>query len=299
MIVFFRYQEQLPGLVRARKDHQLVYEELVQLTKWKLLRGKFRPSLLDLVKTNTETAVKNVTKKAFKKMPNIASAISALTTLKGVGPATASAILVAYSPDVCPYMADENMLATPGVEATDYTSTEYLNYVQQLNTAVERLRNTDPKGEWTPHKVELALWTHYQIKHYELNSLLEQMPLEKTNQDAEDVDKDQEADDQKTFVEQKEKFTEKQKTVPEQIEQPQIRPNSNDLNCIISEEESNLSAPNSSDSEKSLEPQQNGSTSNECGFSQENSNLSTSNLCYTRIADSACDSPALKRIKVE
>ena len=114
-------------------------------------------------------------------MPNIASAISALTTLKGIGPATASAILVAYSPDVCPYMADENMLATPGVEATDYTSTEYLNYVQQLNNAVERLKKLDPKGEWTPHKVELALWTHYQMKHYNC-PLIEKMPVPESTQ---------------------------------------------------------------------------------------------------------------------
>ena len=68
----------------------LLYDEIVQVTKWKLLRGKFRPSILDLVKTNTETAVKNVTKKAFKKMPNINAAITALTQLKGIAPSTAS-----------------------------------------------------------------------------------------------------------------------------------------------------------------------------------------------------------------
>lgn len=68
----------------------LLYDEIVQVTKWRMLRGKFRPSILDLVKTNTETAVKNVTKKAFKKMPNINAAITALTQLKGVSSATAS-----------------------------------------------------------------------------------------------------------------------------------------------------------------------------------------------------------------
>jgi hypothetical protein len=77
----------------------LLYDEIVQLTKWRLLRGKFRPSILDLVKTNTETAVKNVTKKAFKKMPkDINSAINALSQLKGIGVATASGkhILLSY-----------------------------------------------------------------------------------------------------------------------------------------------------------------------------------------------------------
>ena len=74
----------------------LLYDEIVQITKWKLLRGKFRPSILDLVRTNTETAIKNVTKKAFKKMPNINAAITALTQLKGIAPATASGMLILY-----------------------------------------------------------------------------------------------------------------------------------------------------------------------------------------------------------
>ena len=90
LYIQIRYQEKLPQLIKSRKDKQLLYEEIVQITKWKLLRGKFRPSILDLVKTNTETAIKNVTKKAFKKMPNISAAITALTQLKGIAPATAS-----------------------------------------------------------------------------------------------------------------------------------------------------------------------------------------------------------------
>jgi hypothetical protein len=317
----------LPGLIRARKDHQLVYEDLVQLTKWKLLRGKFRPSLLDLVKTNTETAVKNITKKAFKKMPNIASAISALTTLKGIGPATASAILVAYSPDICPYMADENMLSTPGVEATDYTSAEYLNYVQQLNTAVERLRSTDPQGEWNPHKVELAMWTHYQIKQYELNAILEKMPLvdddQDSNDESNDLSEDHVEDSNDVPDAQAEESNdasdnqdEESNDIPESEEPIAITSTcvsaedvevvaksietSRSVSLIAPEEESNMSVPNSSDSEKSLEQRQDGSVSNGCASSEENSNLSSSNLCYTRMApDSACEGPAMKRIKVE
>ena len=85
-----RYQDTLPQLIKGRKEQMLLYDEIVQVTKWKLLRGKFRPSILDLVRTNTESAVKNVTKKAFKKMPNINAAITALTQLKGIAPATAS-----------------------------------------------------------------------------------------------------------------------------------------------------------------------------------------------------------------
>jgi len=169
------FQEQLPQIIKSRKDQQLIYDEIVQITKWKLLRGKFKPGILDLVRTNTETAVKNVTKKAFKKMPNINAAITALTQLKGIAPATASAILVAHSSDLCPYMAEENMAATPGVEESDLSISEYLNYVEQTNLCVERLRAQDAKTGWTPHKVELAMWTLYQAKQYNSN-LLDNLP---------------------------------------------------------------------------------------------------------------------------
>lgn len=69
------------------------HEELIQITKWKLWRGKNRARILDLVRINTETAVMQTSKKAFRKLPNLNGAISALTTLKGVGPATASGML--------------------------------------------------------------------------------------------------------------------------------------------------------------------------------------------------------------
>ncbi|CAN8003406.1 unnamed protein product [Ixodes hexagonus] len=155
------WQEQLPKTIQARKDKHLVHEELVKIMKWKLMRGKYRPQLLDLVRINTELAVKSTSKKAFRKLPNLSGAITALTNLKGIGPATASAILAAAFPEQAPYMADESMLSTPGVEATDYTLAEYLNYAERIKTCTEQLAQKDPDSKWTPHKVELVLWAHY------------------------------------------------------------------------------------------------------------------------------------------
>ncbi|XP_076345292.1 uncharacterized protein LOC143244465 [Tachypleus tridentatus] len=175
LVILVLYQEQLKKTIHSRKDPHITHEELVQITKWKLIRGKFRPRLIDLVRINTETAVKQTSKKAFRKLPNVISAITALTTLKGVGPATASAILSAAYPEQVAYMADESMLATPGVEAIDYTLEEYLNYHKQIKTCCDRLNKKNPEEKWTPHKVELALWTHYLAR--EMNpSLLEEMP---------------------------------------------------------------------------------------------------------------------------
>jgi hypothetical protein len=132
---------------------------------------------MDLVRINTELAVKQATTKAFKKVQkDLNSAISALTNLKGIGPATASAVLAAGYPEHCPYMADESMLSTPGVEANDYTVAEFVNYAEQIKNLCTRIKEIDPEGKWTPHKMELALWTHYVSRELK-PTLLEDMPF--------------------------------------------------------------------------------------------------------------------------
>ncbi|GFS71799.1 uncharacterized protein NPIL_267761 [Nephila pilipes] len=155
------YQEELPKLIHSRKEPYVTHEELVQLTKWKLMREKFRPNLIDLVRINTEKAVTTHSKKAFKRLPNLAGAIAMLTCLKGVGPASASAILAAAYPEQAPFMADECMLSTPGVETMDYTVAEYLNYTMELKKKSDHLNSLDSSQTWNPHQIELALWAHF------------------------------------------------------------------------------------------------------------------------------------------
>lgn len=53
-------------------------------------RGKSYPQLSYLVKVNTPRAVMTETKRAFKKLPNLEQAITALSNLKGVGTTMAS-----------------------------------------------------------------------------------------------------------------------------------------------------------------------------------------------------------------
>ncbi|KAG6445841.1 uncharacterized protein LOC115440723 isoform X2 [Manduca sexta] len=140
----------------------MVHEELVQLMKWKQARGRFYPQLSYLIKVNTPRAVMQETKKAFRKLPNIESAMTALSNLKGVGTATASALLAAASPEIAPFMADECLQAIPEMEGSDYTAREYLNFVNHIKNVCDRL-NKEQNGcgkKWSPHMVELALWTH-------------------------------------------------------------------------------------------------------------------------------------------
>ena len=56
----------------------------------RLQRGKFFPQLTNLVRINTPKAVQTETRKAFRKLPNLESALASLTNLKGVGTTLAS-----------------------------------------------------------------------------------------------------------------------------------------------------------------------------------------------------------------
>lgn len=147
---------------------------------------------------NTPRAVQAETKKAFKKLPNLEQAITALSNLKGVGTTMASALLAAAAPETAPFMADECLMAIPEIEGIDYTTREYMNFVQHIQATTDRLNeevhgpvsssknaegsNDEDSGDvpkvekkWSPHNVELALWTHYVARELQ-PELLDDMP---------------------------------------------------------------------------------------------------------------------------
>lgn len=102
------YRNELPDLLRQRHpDPYITSAELSTLMEWKLSRGKWRPRLLSFVSSLDDAVVRDASRKAFAALPDVPTAVSHLTTLKGVGPATASAVLAAYAPDVAPFMSDE------------------------------------------------------------------------------------------------------------------------------------------------------------------------------------------------
>jgi len=157
------YQNDLPKKIKGRgKEGHVTHEELVQTIKWKLARGVFRPRLKDLIQMNTPRVVLQESKKAFRaifKRNDLEAAMGALSNLKGVGPAMASAVLAAGCPELAPFMADECLLSMGDTEGIDYTMKEYMKLVAKTQACVDRLN--EQGGSWTPHKVELAVWTHY------------------------------------------------------------------------------------------------------------------------------------------
>ncbi|KAL5988308.1 hypothetical protein ACLOJK_036071 [Asimina triloba] len=151
------YSDQLPLLLHQRRPTPFIAQpELHKLMQWKLARGKWRPRLLDFISSLDETQVKSTSERAFQSLPDLAKAVTELSTLKGVGPATASAVLAAYAPDVAPFMSDEAMVAAIG-NSKDYSLKQYLFFAEKLqNKAKELSANGDLL---TPSDVERALWS--------------------------------------------------------------------------------------------------------------------------------------------
>ncbi|KAI3409027.1 uncharacterized protein J3R85_019821 [Psidium guajava] len=151
------YRRRLPALLHGRKPNPFITRtELTQLMQWKLARGKWRPRLVEFVSSLDEETVESSSRKAFGSLPDVSKAVSALTVLKGVGPATASAVLAAYAPDVAPFMSDEAMVAALG-HSKDYSLKQYLLFVEKLQAKAKELST---EGQlFTPSDIERALWS--------------------------------------------------------------------------------------------------------------------------------------------
>ncbi|XP_020493289.1 uncharacterized protein zgc:112496 [Labrus bergylta] len=152
------YQEELPTLISSRPEKHVTQTELVKLMEWKLTRGKFRPRLQQLVASNSVDTVEKCSRKAFSLLPDVQASISELSTLKGVGPATASAVLAAGAPEQTAFMSDEAMESVPGLKPIQYTAKHYALYLGKMVERTEKLNKVDPLQEWTPHRLELCLW---------------------------------------------------------------------------------------------------------------------------------------------
>lgn len=147
--------------IKPSDGYYLTKEELSNIMKWKLIRGKFRP-LQSLVDSNDDNSVKSCTGKALNILCNKNNeinwkkAIKELTVLKGIGVATASIILAIFCPELCPFMSDE-VIGTVYEEKIDYTQKIY-NIIQEK--MLSKLTDIN-EAKHTSLKVEMlgkALW---------------------------------------------------------------------------------------------------------------------------------------------
>lgn len=99
---------ELPETVQSRDSPFLDKKELSRLMEWKLTKGKWRPRLQKFVDELADAVVTETTKKGFQKAASgdLKGGLDELCKLKGIGPATASAILSVFDPAI-PFMSDE------------------------------------------------------------------------------------------------------------------------------------------------------------------------------------------------
>jgi hypothetical protein len=150
--------------------------EVSTVMKWKLMRGKFRPGLQKYVDGLSKAAVVDASTASFRLAAagRLKAAVVALSEpLKGVGPATASAILAAAFPAACAFMSDEALaLIVPAGSKPKYSADEAVELSRVLSRVAAQLQERvplppvagasgggpQPQRVWTPQDVQQAIW---------------------------------------------------------------------------------------------------------------------------------------------
>lgn len=145
-------------------------EELLKIVAWKFSVGKPRHALMKHLESNTEASVRAASKSGIATARDITTkcepsssknALEVIATLKGVGPATASALLALVRPDVFCYMYDEVLDCCLPKRA--YTLPAY----RTLNEFCLGIAEDLGKG-WTTYRVASVLWTAARANAYGL-----------------------------------------------------------------------------------------------------------------------------------
>ncbi|KAG0250829.1 hypothetical protein BGZ95_007072 [Linnemannia exigua] len=122
-----------------------------------------------MVAEHADTVVRRTSQEAFKLVHqgDLKAGITKMSELKGVGPATASAIMCAGAPDKVPFMADESVDSVPGLGKIAYNLAYYLKFAAKVIDKAAQLKQVGGDVN-TPHKVELALWADMMADKFDL-----------------------------------------------------------------------------------------------------------------------------------
>jgi len=179
----------------SKEVEQCVSKEELFIIPWKFTVGKPRMALMGYLKSNSNNDVTKHTKKAIHKamtMPDPFSSkdqyednqknklamkecIDEITKeLKGVGPATASAILSVYRPDIFCYMYDEVIDILSDSNKREYTVKVYLEInckciaiARKMNRITNGNGNGNGNKDWNAFLVSEALWAASRVLVYD------------------------------------------------------------------------------------------------------------------------------------
>ncbi|CAK7215515.1 hypothetical protein SCUCBS95973_002501 [Sporothrix curviconia] len=165
----FRYTE-APATFSRTAGRAMTKPDVVKLVEWKLRHGKFRPTLMKLVESNSPEAVEELAKEAVSKYRSkvaetkggvrlaghveaALAAIKVLSAMKGIGPATASLLAAVHFPKECIFFGDEAYAWLAGgpshAAPSKYNIKEYEGVARGMVQLLQRL-----PGEYGAQDVE-------------------------------------------------------------------------------------------------------------------------------------------------
>ncbi len=156
------YRAELPALLASRESGYVLHEEMVRITEWKMARGVWRAPNLVLVRSNTPEAVMNASRSAWEQIAHPTKPVTALVVLRGVGAATASALLAVMAPARFPFFDEDVAAQVPPLGPVAWTTGYYAKYAVALRERSAQLSVAFAR-EFTPVMVERALWVAHRV----------------------------------------------------------------------------------------------------------------------------------------
>lgn len=162
------YRGALPQLIAARKPPYVTKDEFLEILRWKMKRGDWREyNRIRIVNTDAR-AIKKAAQDGLTAArdldPSVPTAskpyklpIQIICELDGVGPATASAVLAPFRPDLYPFFDEWIARQIPLLGKVAFTPSYYWKYADALRGKANELRESCGK-EWNAQEVGQALW---------------------------------------------------------------------------------------------------------------------------------------------
>ncbi|KAK0476124.1 hypothetical protein IW261DRAFT_440340 [Armillaria novae-zelandiae] len=166
--------------ILSRLPPSIVLPELQTIMDYKLAFGQNRPMLRTMIRKNTDSQVKDCSRRAFT-VPELQSgtwdrvkeSMGALCELKGVGPATASLILSLVYPENIPFFSDEVTVdvlspagGRKGIKYTMKTYKELFDALGVISSSINSNKEQDSTSEDAIGKgaVERAIWNTVRLQ---------------------------------------------------------------------------------------------------------------------------------------
>ncbi|KAK0617995.1 hypothetical protein B0T17DRAFT_591915 [Bombardia bombarda] len=141
----YRHVAALDAFGSEKANTPMGIDDVTTLVEWKLRHGKFRPTLMKLVASNEADTVADTVQKAvdqYRDSSDVSAALGVLTTLRGIGPATASLLLAVHDGQNVIFFADEAFywLCCGGSKAPiKYNLKEYMALNERAQALARRL----------------------------------------------------------------------------------------------------------------------------------------------------------------